>query len=94
MFHSLSAAFHLLRLQLQSELHRARVTHRMCDLPEVRLIRHNYTPEDLRTALAFLTENYRLPFDALVADWPPLTEADEAFRRAKDLAVFRMGIRS
>ncbi len=55
---------------------------------------HNYTPEDLQTALAFLTENHRLPFDSLVADWLPLAEADEAFRRAKNPAVFRMGIRS
>ena len=45
-------------------------------------------------ALAFLTENRRLPFDSLIADWLPLAEADEAFRRAKDPAVFRMGIRS
>ena len=55
---------------------------------------HNYTPEDLRTALAFLSENPRLPFDSLIADWLPLAEADEAFRRANDPAVFRMGIRS
>jgi alcohol dehydrogenase len=55
---------------------------------------HNYTPEDLRTALAFLEENHSLPFDSLIADWLPLSEADEAFRRAKDPAVFRMGIRS
>src|SRR5262249_40619935 len=55
---------------------------------------HNYTPEDLRRALAFLIENHRLPFDSLVADWLPLAKADEAFHRAKDPAVFRMGIRS
>jgi len=55
---------------------------------------HNYMPEDLRTALAFLAENHRLPFDSLIADWLPLAQADEAFRRAKDPAVFRVGIRS
>jgi putative phosphonate catabolism associated alcohol dehydrogenase len=55
---------------------------------------HNYTPEDLRTALDFLRENHRLPFASLIADWLPLAEANEAFRRAKDPTVFRMGIRS
>ncbi|MBO0857397.1 MAG: zinc-binding dehydrogenase, partial [Chloracidobacterium sp.] len=55
---------------------------------------HNYAPEDLQMALAFLEENHRLPFDSLVADWLPLAEANEAFRRAKDPAVFRIGVRT
>jgi len=55
---------------------------------------HNYLPDDLGTALAFLTENQRLPFASLIADWLHLAEADEAFRRAKDPAVFRIGIRN
>src|SRR5262245_23043241 len=54
---------------------------------------HNYSPEDLRTALVFLAENPQLPFDSLIADWLSLANADEAFRRAKDPAVYRMGIR-
>lgn len=54
---------------------------------------HNYTPEDLRTALAFLGENH-FSFASLIADWLPLAEANEAFRRAHDPAVFRMGIRN
>jgi len=55
---------------------------------------HNYRPEDLQTALHFLEMTSQLPFDRLVTDWTPLADAERAFQRAKDSAVFRIGIRN
>lgn len=54
---------------------------------------HNYTPEDLRTAVTFLAENYeRYPFADLVHQWYPLEEANTAFAKSKDPAVIRVGV--
>jgi len=55
---------------------------------------HNYKPEDLQAALHFLEDPPHPPFGHLVTDWMPLADAERAFQRAKDSAVFRIGIRN
>lgn len=54
---------------------------------------HNYAPDDLVTALRFLTEAERYPFASLVADWVPLTDAARAFVMAHRPNVLRIGVR-
>jgi hypothetical protein len=44
--------------------------------------------------LHFLEMTSHLPFGRLVTDWMPLADAELAFQRAKDSAVFRIGIRN
>src|SRR5262249_18584279 len=54
---------------------------------------HNYAPDDLVTAIRFLTEAERYPFASLVADWVPLAEAARAFVMARSPNVLRIGVR-
>ncbi|WP_425619312.1 zinc-binding dehydrogenase [Anatilimnocola sp. NA78] len=55
---------------------------------------HNYSPEHLITAIEFLRSNYqRYPFAQLVENWCPLTEAAEAFQRARDPQAIRIGVK-
>jgi alcohol dehydrogenase len=54
---------------------------------------HNYAPEDLADAVTFLArEHGRYPFGELVAEVFPLEQAAEAFRRAQDVSIVRVGI--
>jgi hypothetical protein len=53
---------------------------------------HNYAPEQLLQAVAFL-EPSEYPWGLLVADWLPLSEAPQAFERAQDPTVLRIGVR-
>lgn len=53
---------------------------------------HNYAPQDLHAAVEFLsTTSY--PFADLVSDWMPLDAVESAFERARDPAIFRLGVR-
>jgi alcohol dehydrogenase len=54
---------------------------------------HNYVPEDLRRAVEFLSKAHRYPFAGLVADWFPLADVEEAFRKVRAPGVFRVGVR-
>jgi putative phosphonate catabolism associated alcohol dehydrogenase len=70
------------------ELHVERVVRRnLC----VRGI-HNYLPSHLVEAVVFL-EQSEYPWGSLVADWLPLSEAPQAFERAQDPTVLRIGVR-
>lgn len=54
---------------------------------------HNYAPDDLRGAVAFLaTTSY--PFADLVTAWYPLREVERAFQAALAPDVLRVGVRS
>jgi len=54
---------------------------------------HNYRPEDLGTALAFLqTAGERYPFASLVEATFPLREAEEAFRYATESRPVRVAV--
>jgi alcohol dehydrogenase len=53
---------------------------------------HNYAPRHLLAAVQFLAGSQE-PFETLVADWLPLREADDVFRRARAPEIFRMAIR-
>jgi putative phosphonate catabolism associated alcohol dehydrogenase len=54
---------------------------------------HNYGPEDLQRAVAFLRDAGEYPFASVVARWLTLAEADAAFRVAREPGVLRVGIR-
>jgi len=52
---------------------------------------HNYAPRHLCTAVRFLaTAPY--PFNALVAEWFPLADAEHAFQRARAPGALRVGV--
>jgi alcohol dehydrogenase len=54
---------------------------------------HNYLPDDLSAALAFLEEQHeRFPFAELVTDTFPLEQVEAAFRRARESAAFRVAV--
>ncbi|MGG5598888.1 zinc-binding dehydrogenase [Myroides sp. DF42-4-2] len=54
---------------------------------------HNYTPQDLSTAIDFLTQNHqRFPFDKLVSAQYHLSELASAFDTANSGQHFRVGI--
>jgi hypothetical protein len=53
---------------------------------------HNYAPRHLVEALDFLGRS-PYPFGSLVAGWMPLERAGEAFERAGEAGVFRVGLR-
>ena len=69
-------------------------------LPEMivrRLLRisgvHNYTPDDLATALGFLGEHHAtFPFAELVTESFPLVEAEAAFKRAIESRALRIAV--
>lgn len=69
------------------ELHVERVVRRNLRLCGI----HNYVPEHLVKAVAFL-EQSKYPWDSLVADWLPLSECSRAFHRAQDPTVLRIGV--
>lgn len=56
---------------------------------------HNYRPQDLATAIDFLTANQtRFPLDRLVQQWFSLEQADDAFQAASvEPAPIRVGVR-
>ncbi|NLF72778.1 MAG: alcohol dehydrogenase catalytic domain-containing protein [Candidatus Anammoximicrobium sp.] len=70
------------------ELHVERVVRRNLRLCGI----HNYAPEHLVKAVAFL-EQSKHPWHSLVADWLPLSECTRTFQRAQDPAVLRIGVR-
>ncbi|MCH8922233.1 MAG: zinc-binding dehydrogenase [Planctomycetes bacterium] len=54
---------------------------------------HNYAPQDLSRAVAFLAENHRrYPFDELVTETFPLAEAERAFQYAIETRPLRVAI--
>lgn len=53
---------------------------------------HNYRPEHLVGAVAFL-ETSPYPWSSLVTEWLPLAEVGRAFERAQDPTVLRIGVR-
>lgn len=54
---------------------------------------HNYRPDDLVAAVAFLERHHgTYPFAELVSAWFPLAEVDAAFRAAADPDHVRVGI--
>ncbi len=54
---------------------------------------HNYTPEDLGSALQFLKANHaRFPFEQLVAETFALEDAAAAFSRASQSGVLRVAV--
>jgi alcohol dehydrogenase len=70
------------------ELHVERVVRRNLHLCGI----HNYVPEHLVKAVAFL-EQSKYPWRSLVADWLPLSECMRAFQRAQEPTVLRIGVR-
>jgi len=55
---------------------------------------HNYTPDDLLTAVRFLTQHHQTyPFEQLVQGSWPLNEADAAFTYAIKHHALRVAIR-
>lgn len=55
---------------------------------------HNYAPTHLASAVRFMNEHHdKFPFEALVSEWFPLKRAPEAFQRALEPGVVRIGIR-
>ncbi len=70
------------------ELHVERVVRKNLHLCGI----HNYLPEHLVTAVTFL-ERSEYPWKSLVAGWLPLSEASQAFERAQDPTVLRIGVR-
>lgn len=55
---------------------------------------HNYTPEDLKTAIFFLIENHNTyPFESLVSDEYNLNELTTAFKAANNGKHYRVGIK-
>ena len=56
---------------------------------------HNYTPDDLADAVAFLAQHHtRYPFAELVTESFPLAEADRAFQHAIETRALRVAVRS
>ena len=54
---------------------------------------HNYAPQDLSRAVAFLAENHRrYPFDELVTETFPLAEAEWAFQHAIETRPLRVAV--
>ena len=54
---------------------------------------HNYTPEDLGSALQFLKDNHaRFPFEQLVAETFALEDAETAFSHASQSGVLRVAV--
>ena len=55
---------------------------------------HNYTPEDLASAIRFLTAHrHRYPFRRLVGPQFSLTDLDRAFEAAAARSCYRVGVR-
>lgn len=54
---------------------------------------HNYAPQHLVAALDFFEREKKYPFEALIADWLPLCDADRAFEVAGRPGTFRVGVR-
>ena len=48
---------------------------------------HNYAPRHLQQAVAFLDQQRQFPFDAVVTDWLPLSDANRAFELARPTAL-------
>ena len=54
---------------------------------------HNYTPEDLRRAVAFLHESHgRYPFEELVTGDFRLDSVEQAFKYAEETRAFRVAV--
>lgn len=53
---------------------------------------HNYAPQDLATAVQFLSEAKAYPFESLVPNWTNLREVNRAFEQARRPEVFRAGV--
>lgn len=54
---------------------------------------HNYAPPHLHRAVSFLARERQYPFESLVTDWLPLSEANRAFQLAHNRSHLRMGVR-
>lgn len=54
---------------------------------------HNYAPPHLHRAVNFLARERQYPFESLVADWLPLSEANRAFQLARNPSHLRVGVR-
>lgn len=54
---------------------------------------HNYAPQDLARAVAFLNDHHeRYPFADLVGPWYPLARVAEAFEAGYDPRHIRVGV--
>ena len=54
---------------------------------------HNYAPEDLAASLNFIESNSKIyPFEELVSQAFPLTDANEAFAAARDSGAYRVAV--
>jgi alcohol dehydrogenase len=55
---------------------------------------HNYAPDDLLKAVAFLSNHHdAFPFADLVSQWFPLESAEAAFKLSHDPSQIRVGVR-
>lgn len=54
---------------------------------------HNYSPQDLANAVAFLENHYQsFPFESLVSHWFPLAQIDQALAQARQPGAIRVGM--
>ncbi len=72
------------------ELNPEMITRRLLTITGV----HNYTPQDLASAVAFLTDNHAIyPFQDLVSNWFHLNDFQQALDFAIEKCPVRVGIR-